>query len=817
MSDLTSEKGGGPARREISRECGFEVRAITRDRWRVSPWFLVRMTGFPMELIGGLRLPETASRVQAILSASGSREDTVKALAQVRSVFDRELADAVAVLRRLASLPNFREAVFLSNPANFSYIDRWITGAVTSPSKDRQGVLSCSMYLQRFCMKNDTASFFGPSFWGVIAPYAEAFLDFSFDPTPKFRRAVFFTHWATNEIARWASKLPGAGSIIRPRPVPTMSLSNGRARGIKLASDKWEFVDVPCALPQGAEDVLTYANGEYSVAELCQLFQAVGELLPGGLEPLLDALVEANLIHASLEVPAGIFQPMEYIEKELRRASLREAHLIVTELLKLRDAFQAEDLEGRERVLALMNDLFRETTGKEATRGAGKFHADRSIIYEDATRNFSRFVIGRRLLNDILQLPAILDLLWKPTETDETLTHEAVVGWFRRRFPSQQRIPFLDYTRAFLEDRGELEPSFRKIAATAQDVARQIFRRLVPSEDILCEVVEHDLCDIERFTKDLGGRGSSGVMANPDILVAAKSYEALQAGNYQIILGELHADRELLSHSPVACFLSQDGQELLRHFVSRHYATAVWPDEIVADVVRMHVRKTHAQLLLDGPDVETDGLSPKPRRQVLALKDLDVVLAAGLLRLYSPLLDRFIRLTVARVPSGSLGRASPLKPFAFPTRDGVLPLPHDISYSPRVVVGRIVLLRRMWRVLYDERYDPLARGHSGWQLDLFVEVHRLKRDLRLPDRVFAKIEGERKPVFVDFSSYFLVHAFCKLWSQHQGAVTLTEVYPDIDDSWLTDEEGRYGCELRMGLYRRASWTKGREGTVGEGE
>jgi hypothetical protein len=184
--------------------------------------------------------------------------------------------------------------------------------------------------------------------------------------------------------------------------------------------------------------------------------------------------------------------------------------------------------------------------------------------------------------------------------------------------------------------------------------------------------------------------------------------------------------------------------------------------------------------------------------------DLEVHLGQDMLRLYAPKWKRYLRLISARFPNGNNERISPLRPFALPEREEVLPLPADVLYCPRVEVGKLVLARRTWRVSYhDWRYDS-ADVNPGWNVDLFAHMLQCQKQLSLPDRVFAKVVGETKPIFVDFTNYFLVHAFYKMWCQHQGPVTFTEPIPDSADSWLQDDDGHYSCELRMGCYRSRS-------------
>ena len=86
----------------------------------------------------------------------------------------------------------------------------------------------------------------------------------------------------------------------------------------------------------------------------------------------------------------------------------------------------------------------------------------------------------------------------------------------------------------------------------------------------------------------------------------------------------------------------------------------------------------------------------------------------------------------------------------------------------------------------------------------FLAARRWAAANEIPRFAFVKVPVEPKPFYVDFDSPVLVNMFAKAvrrCAEKAGAgavVTVTEMLPAADQTWLPDGEGkRYTCELRM--------------------
>ncbi|WP_068692083.1 lantibiotic dehydratase, partial [Thermobifida halotolerans] len=152
-----------------------------------------------------------------------------------------------------------------------------------------------------------------------------------------------------------------------------------------------------------------------------------------------------------------------------------------------------------------------------------------------------------------------------------------------------------------------------------------------------------------------------------------------------------------------------------------------------------------------------------------------------------------------------------------------IPVPErGVTAYPRLVLGDLVLQRRMWKMHAADfpRRDP-GRGDA----DFFLRVRRWRRDLGLPERVFAQIDNAaagggaaeseepvqeeggtrrsagRKPLPVDFASWHSIQLLEQMVLAASSRIVLTEAFPDTDGLWLRDEHDRpHVSELLIELY-----------------
>jgi hypothetical protein len=143
------------------------------------------------------------------------------------------------------------------------------------------------------------------------------------------------------------------------------------------------------------------------------------------------------------------------------------------------------------------------------------------------------------------------------------------------------------------------------------------------------------------------------------------------------------------------------------------------------------------------------------------------------------------------------------------------PLLAPSRHTPRVTVDGVVLVRERWQFQPHEIFSQQACDLATSYLDL----RRLKKTHGLPRFLFGRLPAERKPYYFDLESPIFTELFARLvrkiveGAPAEAAITLTEMLPTLEDSWLTDAGGqRYTSELRLVCLDRKLWRPARGGT-----
>ena len=157
---------------------------------------------------------------------------------------------------------------------------------------------------------------------------------------------------------------------------------------------------------------------------------------------------------------------------------------------------------------------------------------------------------------------------------------------------------------------------------------------------------------------------------------------------------------------------------------------------------------------------------------------------------------------------------------------GQLPDKGQVTRRPRITFGDIVLERQTWNV-------PAAsfpqRGAEETDSHYFLGVNRWRRSHGLPRHVFARVAIDRtksratmaaeeadkattkadkapvfsrKPLAVDFDSWFSILLLENLHRVSQSGLLVSEALPGPDQLWARDHQGnRYVSEFIIELYR----------------
>ena len=809
--------------------------------WRMAAPFILRSTGFPFAWMERLAFPLTFAATEIVLDAEdtvaglaagllevlapiwGSRRDSglrwkvlqrkltnrqalepvelatcqddpvlatrlagwneavahhVAARDAAERVFNEELPAKRAVLRELAGDERFKEAIFLSSPHMYaSGLRRFLETEARAErsSDDKRHERQITMYLQRFCTKNETTSFFGPITYGRFAGDADT-ADVAGESWPVAwhqetelgHREAFVAYWAVEAMAQAMSKLESVRPHLRPRRASTTELVKGGTE-IYLPL-KNETV----RLPEAWAATLRLIDGATTVADLVRL----------GRGDILAQLEARSMVRTEVDLPVTSVRPLEDLLTFALGLPVTEE--IVTwqqklaRLKRLKDDFAAA--AGPDRKAASLTEaetVFQAAVGLAADREHGKIYADRTLFYEECRSGREQVTVSPAMSERLARALDPLLILFAQHGVERS-RHLGKFGLeiFRELFGNiTTRVPFLRFLIALGES-----PQSEDWSLTAAQFESSVQRSLRAT---LCKSRLGSVLDMEEPIRVASAMGDDipaelPLMCSPDIMIAHRP-----DGSALLVLGEIHDTLMLwgwaLSFAPDAPLLTAE---------MRRFAEGLNLDG-TANLLTAK-RKKIVPFEYPGTSIEFRAASGGGNAN-LPIAALDVVPDGDRLELVVRATGERLRLHNGELPS--LAHAL----FALPRC-----VPFDLNhggFTPRLVAGDVVLQRARWR--FDRGTAGLPPSYNGTKYQMFLDMCRLRRREKLPERVFVKIPGEPKPIYVDFRSYFLLEAWESLFTA--GApVTVSEMLPDRDELWLTDHQGEpVTAELRTGFGRPA--------------
>ncbi|MFG1645157.1 lantibiotic dehydratase [Amycolatopsis sp. NPDC049252] len=746
------------------------------ERWRLWSQFALRGPGFPAA--GVLRLaPEglagDADKFPAGTVLSGPDWDA----------FAAEFADTAretsAELQRIAAQPAFRAAVAWQNrPVLDSGIDPFIAwtpeAGRTSRHRDREGLVA--HYWERFCVKNDSIGFFGPVGWGSWDPAARGV---EVDPGTGLISAahLYFSSWAVDTLAKTLDADGALREWTAPRRVPF----------VRIAGDT---VVVPGRPPQplspDARRVLEACDGVRPARDLAR------ELGDGTMAELTE-LARRRWIVWKLEVPADA-HPERYLRTWLNRIedpAARERGLAGLDLLERgRERIRAvgegdtADADGLSEAMSALERDFTELTDTAGTRAKGARTAPcRALVFQDCVR-----ATRARLGPDVLGTVAPLDLLLTSATWMTSALGQRVMERVRPVFERLRAAGPVDLAALWFA----CMPILHGDAVTdAEAIQHEFQRRWREILDVPADAsrIRRRGADISAaveaaFAAPRTGWGTARYLS-PDLLFAGDT-AAVARDDFDVVLGELHLAANTISFSV---------------FVNQHPA----PAELLA---------------------ETGRDFPQPRLFPLLAKEHKARLSARIRQSLVREQDYYVGLVDHTVDPGR-PRTVLGADVAVEDRDGdlevVLPdgarfelvevfahvlttLAMDLfrllpegDHAPRVTIDRMVVARETWR----RPATDLAFATDKDEARRFVRARHWREELELPRFVFVVSPTEPRPFYVDFDSPVYVNILAKAVRRlarqdPQARLTITEMLPTPDQTWLTDDEGRaYTAELRL--------------------
>ncbi|WP_406108770.1 thioesterase domain-containing protein [Micromonospora globbae] len=748
--------------------------------WSVWRDAILRTTGFPADGLTLLSAPQAAAAADEMLATGAGAEQ-----------FDKEFAEALAATgRRLVELagdPLLREAVTWQNRNALLALDGLRRGGPDAPRnvrrRDRERALL--KYWQRYCGKNETVGFFGPSCWATLDPTSPVAAEVRPGPTLTRRRWVWFESWA---LAAYADHI-GQDLAVRAWWPPVLAPHLRLVDRTVLRPGR-----PPVSLSPVEAALLAAADGRRPARDLVA-DPAVGLRRPEDGYALLDRLVERDLVtwDAGLPVsPAAEDVLRERIDTIGDAAARESARAGFDRLVAARDAVAAAagDPDRLRAALDALDETFTALTGLPPRRREGQMYAGRTLCYEDTARDLD-VVFGASLLDGIA---APMGVLLQAARWLAGALEEAYGAVFRELYEELRAetgdgpVALSDLwflTQGMFWGDGE-----RPVDAVAAEFAGRwagLFGLdALPPGTTEVRLRADDLAArVAEVFPTVRPEWSNARLHSPDLQICAADAEALARGDYTVVLGELHAawpsfDCQVFtpSHPDVERLRAALAADLGERRIRLLFPTD-WPRR-TSRVAEALIGPTDRQLAF----APAPGADPQRALPTVALTVTDeagrlVATAPGGQRW--PLTEIFAGLLAAHAVDGfKLVAAAP--------------------YTPRITLDRLVVARQTWRTTVGES----GLGTVTGERERFLAVRAWRRRLGLPEQVYVKLGTETKPCFVDLSSPAFANMFCAMVRAARGdrgddvSLVVSEMLPGPDDAWVPDAQGRrYFSELRL--------------------
>ena len=713
------------------------------------------------------------------------------ALQIFQQTYRAAISETSLKLREIASEDSFQEAIIWQNRhAYHSAIQPLLQKRSEKNSRDskqRQREELIASYVQRYCVKNDTIGFFGPVGWAKLVSTGEPL---AVRPGNSFlaARNVYVEGWCVDafadkmtrnkELLPWAMPLrvPAidvVGTTLHLPDLPAKSISRLQAAALQACDGDHTAREIAAALLKTFPDELKTESFVYK---------------------FLSALQGMGLIRWTFEVPVGPFAErtlramIERIEDDALRAPWLEAFnkLDVARETVARAAGEPEQLDE---AFSQLEETFTSLTGVASTRIGEQTYAARTLVYEDCRRD-GEVDIGPDVLEALgpplslmltsarwftYQIAAIYrkafhEVFEEIVRTSNSATVDCATFWLR-----SQRLIF-----------GAHELPVDALRPRLQQLWTDVLK-IVPGQRHV-EYTSEELWPLVMKTFDVPNSGlTAACYHSPDIMIAASSAEAIRRGDYQLVMGELHLGVNTLGTS---IFVEQ-------HPAPEELFQAVdidLPQPRFVPVIPKHwpmLTSRTVPVLFSGKDF----------RLMLAADSCGVPKSQALL-MGTLVIDKSSGELVARTRDGK-------QQFDLLEIYGEMLAGLGVSYfrilparghTPRVTIDRLVVSRESWSFSPAEIEFAVEKDEAA----RMISAQRWARANDLPRFVFVKVPVEQKPFYLDFDSPIYVNMFAKAvrrtleTGKPDQVITLTEMIPRTDQTWLADAQGEtYTCEFRL--------------------
>lgn len=599
---------------------------------------------------------------------------------------------------------------------------------------------------------------------------------------------------------------PVLAGVIVPRPNPTLrATESGWTYWRPVTSRAPTNVETFTRLkpqPMVALFLEEAARGNRTGAALVAAVAARSGHDEPALRTFFDALVERGVLIAEIELPYNCRRPLRHLARVARASGATPEWLPALEQAEAQlDAAGCQPLDERTGVLRAV------TTSLDALPHVRPLQAD-ELFRVDAV-SACQVRLPARVADDVhAAVAAVARLL--ATIYPEELHAAELHARFLAAHPADTEVELLDLYRGaegreqgprpleFAAGGPPAPPGTRLAHAQAalarlRDALAQRARD-TPSGDTLA--LDEDFL---RVCLDAwpSPRWSCGALFQ----VAARCADALEAGDYQIVLSALFngPGLALARFAHLLGARAPGGENPVVAELRRAWSALARPGAVLAELTYNHDGRTANAGLrpaLWAHEIELPGEACSPGVTRLPLADLRLRYDSAAHRLV--LTSRALGCEVVPVLSSGVNPVGLISDLVQIGRQGWqamgwLPgFEHpDVMRWPRIALGRVVLWRARWVL---RGVDWPAWPQAGGAAAQFLACARWRARLGLPRRVFVHTSAEPKPFHVDFEAPLLVdllqRALARALGQAAPVLYVTEMLPGPEDLWIQDQAGR---------------------------
>ena len=768
---------------------------LTGD-WALWRTVCLRGAGFGVHLLAALGDADLARAADAAIAADAAgpalAASDQAARHEAGAAYAAEFTAAVgrlsAALHQAACLPALREAVAWQNRHALTTGIDVLVRRGPEPGKrnaqHRQHEALVASYLQRYCAKNDSIGFFGPVGWAQIDDDPGIRITHTAPQFSLAARATYLEGWAVRAI------MADHGSALRPWLVP---------RRMPFVGVDGTLLRVPLApavpLPPAEAAVLRACDGTRDAGEIAAALLAdpsTGFGDAGEVFAAMAGLAGSHRLAWQVDVAPQELRPECSVRTLLSRVTddgIRgPAEKALDELSAARDelAGAAGDAERVAVAMAGLEATFTRLAGVPPTRRAGELYAGRTLAYEECLRG-DTVRLGADVLDGLrAPLGLVLDSALWFTTTCGALYERHITEAYRQRAAAlgTDIVPFADIW-LLVNDALADPPKLIEPAVRALQQRWSVILDLPPGAPRV-QLRAADLA--ERVAAAFPAQPLPWPMAvhhSPDLMIAGA--EAAAGGRLTWVLGEVHPS--IVTSRYAAWLAFHDNPAAVRAGM-RHdlRGAAVWFAE-TAELGGTGALLANALSSPGDPRLvfahDSCGYDPAT---TLPVGDCDLIGSpAGLrVRRRDGTLERGVLEVVGDLVSANASNCFDLVPPG--------------AHVPRVTIDDLVVSRETWRLAATELTFADTRDERA----RYLQARAWAASHGLPRHVFCKFTGERKPVYADLTSLAsidLISRALRRTRRQAGAeamVTVTEMVPAPDQTWLTDAQGlRYTSELRV--------------------